>query len=54
MKKLISKRLKFTKTGKIIKRKPGLSHNRSKRKSKITKNKRKTGLLSPKALKGKI
>jgi len=54
MKKLIAKRIKITKKGKILKRKQGLCHNRSKKKSKFIRKIRKLSPLSLKILKEKI
>ncbi len=45
-KKTFSKRFKITKTGKIVRRKMGLSHFKSKKSSKLIRNKRSTASVS--------
>lgn len=45
-KKTFSKRFKITKTGKIVRRKMGLSHFKSKKSSKLIRNKRSTVSVS--------
>jgi len=46
-KKTFSKRFKITSTGKILRRQMGLSHFKSKKSSKVIRNKRSSIILSP-------
>ena len=44
--KAVSKRVKITKTGKVMKKTAGRDHFNSREKSKVTRNKRKKGQLA--------
>ncbi|PIR97939.1 MAG: 50S ribosomal protein L35 [Candidatus Colwellbacteria bacterium CG10_big_fil_rev_8_21_14_0_10_42_22] len=45
-KKSYTKRIKVTKTGKLLRRKKGLGHNRSKKKTKVVNQKRNMSTIS--------
>ena len=44
--KAVAKRVKVTKTGKVMKKKAGRDHYNSREKSKVTRNKRRKGQLA--------